>query len=73
MTVEEYRALERKAYVLGGKGQDRMIDNGWHIVCISPFDSDTKTAERLSGYDKVKVYKATTAVRGYHHTFAMVK
>lgn len=74
MTVEELNVLMNKAYLLGGKGQDRMCDNGWNIVCIHyPFESLEEIANKLSYYDKVKIYKASTSVRGIHNYFAMVK
>ena len=73
MTTEELNALMDKAYLLGPKGQDRMCDNGWRIYCISPFKSREEIAKELSYYDKVKIYEASTRVRGLHSYFAMVK
>ena len=74
ITEKDVRSLMAKAYVLGNAGQERMIDNGWHIVCIRyPFESVEEIAEKLSGYKKVKIYESTTSVRGLHNYFAMVK
>lgn len=74
MTVEELKALMDKAYLLSPKGQDRMCDNGWRIYCIHyPFKSLEEIAKELSYYDKVKIYEASTRVRGFHDYFAMVK
>lgn len=64
-----------KVNYCSGKRQNEMIKNGWSLK-TSKFN---ETAEELynrmieSGYTKVKVYYGTTAIRGYHNYFAMVK
>ena len=59
---------------LGGKGQKRMIENGWRIELRKSCESYEALYERLSKeYSKVKVYYDTTMIRGYHKYFAMVK
>ena len=63
-----------KVNYLGGKGQERMIKNGWTIKLVKFDETSDQLYERLSQrYSKVKVYYNTTRVRGYHKYFAMVK
>ena len=60
--------------VLSGKEQDRMCNNGWFLVIAEPRETTEELYNRLSKkYNKVKVYYSTTAIKGYHDIFAMVK
>ena len=82
------RSEERKMYknskgkmiearLLGGKGQEDLIAKGYHIILAKFRESEQELYDRLttSGYNykSVRIWKCSTAVRGIHDIFAMVK
>lgn len=76
MTREEYFRLKSKAYVLSEKRFEQMEDNGWCYISLHQVMSEqfiNENVEKLSRYSKVKIYEATTCVKGLHSYFAMVK
>ena len=72
MTRMEYERLRNKAYILSAERQEKMIANGWRLICLS-FNRDESDIVKLNNYNNVKIYKGTTAVRGMYNYFAMVK
>ena len=74
-----YRTTDGKtatAYLLGGKGEQQLINKGWRIsLPTSCNETEQELYDRLiaSGYKKVKIWKVATAVRRYHQIIAMVK
>ena len=64
-----------KVNYCGGKQQERMIKNGWFLVCAEFGETPEELYNRLvaSGYKQVKVYWEGTRIRGIHSYFAFVK
>ena len=76
MTREEYNKLRDKAYILSEDRFDKMEENDWCYISLNPLYDDEAIEEniqKLSEYDKVKIYKSTTRVRGIYRYYAMVK
>ena len=76
MTREEYNKLKDKAYILSENRFDEMEEKDWCYMSLNPLYSDEAIEEnvkKLSEYDKVKIYKRTTRVRGIYSYYAMVK
>lgn len=66
-----------EARLLGGKGQEDLIAQGYHIILAKFRESEQELYDRLitSGYNykSIRIWKCSTAVRGIHDIFAMVK
>ena len=76
MTRDEYQALKDKAYVLSDERFEKMEDNGWCYISLNPIYSDEAIEEnigKLSKYNKVKIYKGTTRIRGVYRYYGMGK
>jgi hypothetical protein len=76
--------MEASMYVLSNAAYERMERNGWQyksaVWVLKPgaeyksCESVKEGIERLSKeYEQVKAYESTTAVKGYHDYFFMVK
>lgn len=74
MTKEEYKKLKDKAYTLSESRYDKMTDGDWCHVSLSQMaDDEDENIAKLSEYEQVKIYKATTRIRGYYKYYALVK
>lgn len=62
--------------MLSRSRMDDMLNNGWSLVHVDLHESAQEAYDRISREHKgmiVRIYSATTAVRGYYSKYAMVR
>lgn len=61
--------------LLGSKGYAELIAKDWktHISCFNETEQQLHDRMISKGYTKVKIWRITTSVRGYHDIIALVK
>ena len=75
-----YRAENGKilddSVVIGRKRQEQMATKGWSFRVVNSQETAQEAYDRIHGGFPnriVRIYSATTAIRGYHNHFAVVK
>lgn len=75
MTYTTKDGKQRNTYLLGDKRIEEMESRGWRLFVANSFmESEQELYDRLSKvYDEVRIYEASTRIRGLHKIFAMCR
>lgn len=75
-----YRAENGKilddSVILSRSRQDSMLSKGWELRRVDLHETAQEAYDRISAANPfriVRIYSATTAIKGYHDKYAMIK